>query len=232
MAESAEQTESSQSEEEQDQDSEDKRSDESEDRSDDQDGDSEEQEDEKDPAQELLLAHLKDLHALEEEEETQFEGARDLAQDLQDDELVQLFEERIERSRGHGETLEERLEAHGEAPEAIKGLTMQAAAKVGLRYLDEKNPDTPVKLAMHLFCFANLQVSGYEFLKRFAEAAGDDETAQEAEKIAGEERETAEKLCGCFDRLVELISEFEGDDDDEDEDEDGDDQETESEDES
>jgi ferritin-like metal-binding protein YciE len=191
---------------------------ESEERSDDQDGDSEEQEEKEDPTEQLLLAHLMDCHALEEEATRMYEGARDL---LDDDELVQLFEGHIEETREHEQAVRERIEAHDEEPEAIKDLTMSAAASVGLRYLNEKRRDTPVKLAMHLFCFENVEVGAYEFLIRFAQAAGDEETAQAAEKILGQEREMVEKLRGSFDQMVDLLSEFEGEDEDESEDEEG-----------
>jgi ferritin-like metal-binding protein YciE len=95
---------------------------------------------------------------------------------------------------------------------------MQAGAGVGLRYLGEEPADTPVKLAMHMFCLENLEVATYEILKRIAEAAGDDDTAQAAEKILGEEREMVDKLCDSFDTVVDLLGEYGGKDEDEDDD--------------
>jgi ferritin-like metal-binding protein YciE len=230
MPESAQQTESGHSEEdEQAQDSEEQQS---EGRSEDEGGeseekdegeDSEEKDEDKDPAEELLLSHLMEVHSLEEQGSKQLEGAIDLTEG---DELEQVFQDHLEETREHEQVIRDRIEARDTKPSAIKDLTMQAASGVGLRYLGDHPADTPVKLAMHMFCFENLEIAAYEFLIRFAQAAGDDETAQAAEKILGEERDMAEKLCGSFDRVVELLGEYGGDeaeDEDEDEDSDGED---------
>jgi ferritin-like metal-binding protein YciE len=214
MAESAQETESGQSEDEQTKDSEERRSEESDERSDDQGDESEEQEEEKDPAEQLLLAHMKDSHALEEEGTKVLEGAIDLSKD---DELEQLFKEQLEQTREHEDIVLQRLQAHDDDPEAIKDLQMQAAGSVGMRYLNEENPDTPVKLAMHLYCFQNLKVSAYEFLQRFADAAGDSDTAQAAQQMLENERGMIEKLRESFDGFVDLLGEYRGKEDEDEE---------------
>jgi ferritin-like metal-binding protein YciE len=186
---------------------------ESEERSDDEDSG-----DEKDSVEELLLDFLMEVHSLEEQGSKQLEGAIDLTEG---NDLEQLFKDHLEQTRGHEEQIRKRIEARDTKPSAIKDLTMQAGAGVGLRYLGEEPADTPVKLAMHMFCLENLEVATYEILKRIAEAAGDDDTAQAAEKILGEEREMVDKLCDSFDTVVELLGEYGGKDEDEDEDDDG-----------
>jgi ferritin-like metal-binding protein YciE len=207
MAESAQETESS----DEDRDSQEK------------DDDSQEKDEDKDPLEELLLDHLMEVHSLEEQGSKQLEGAIDLTEG---DELEQLFKDHLEQTREHEETIRERIEARETKPSAIKDLTMQAGAGVGLRYLGDHPADTPVKLAMHMFCLESLEIATYEFLVRFAQAAGDDETAKAAEEILGQERDMADKLCGAFDRVVELLGEYgkdeNGDEDEEDGDEDED----------
>jgi ferritin-like metal-binding protein YciE len=182
----------------------------SEERSDDEDSG-----DEKDSVEELLLDFLMEVHSLEEQGSKQLEGAIDLTEG---NDLEQLFKDHLEQTRDHEEQIRKRIEARETKPSAIKDLTMQAGAGVGLRYLDEEPADTPVKLAMHMFCLENLEVATYEILKRIAEAAGDDDTAQAAEKILGEEREMVDKLCDSFDTVVDLLGEYGGKDEDEDDD--------------
>jgi rubrerythrin len=78
---------------------------------------------------------------------------------------------------------------------------------IGLRQLAEIPPDTPVKLAMHLYAFEHLEIAAYEFLARIARESGDQETADAAERILEQEREAAEKVQSTFDRCVELLGE-------------------------
>jgi ferritin-like metal-binding protein YciE len=170
-------------------------------------------------ADELLLDHLMEVHALEEQGSKQLEGAVDLTEGS---DLEKLFKDHLDKTREHEELIRKRIEARDTKPSAIKDLTMQAASGVGLRYLDEHPTDTPVKLTMHMFCLESVEIGAYEFLKRFAQSAGDDETAQAAEKILEDEQEMLEKLHDGFDQAVELLGEYRGKDDDEDEDEDSD----------
>ena len=64
-------------------------------------------------------------------------------------------------------------------------------------------PDTPAKLVGFAFAFEHLEVAAYEQLRRVAERADDQATADLAERLAGEEREAAAKLAGHFDEAVE-----------------------------
>jgi ferritin-like metal-binding protein YciE len=169
---------------------------------------------------ELLLDHLMDVHALEEQGSKQLEGAIDLTEGT---DLEKLFKDHLDKAREHEELVRKRIEARETKPSAIKDLTMQAASGVGLRYLDDHPADTPVKLIMHMFCLASAEIAAYEFLQRFAQAAGDDETAQAAEKILEDEQEMLEKLQGGFDQAVELLGEYRGKDDDEEDNEDDED---------
>jgi ferritin-like metal-binding protein YciE len=78
---------------------------------------------------------------------------------------------------------------------------------IGLRQLAEIPPDTPVKLAMHLYSLEHLEIAAYEFLARIAREAGDQETVEAAEQILEQEREAAEQVQSGFDRCVELLGE-------------------------
>lgn len=151
-------------------------------------------------ANEQLTQHLRDVHALEEQSLRQLERAVELAED---DELQTLYKEHLEESREHEQSIKERIEAHDLEPSAVKDLTMRAGA-IGLRQLADVPPDTPIKLAMHFYAFEHLEIAAYEFLKRVARDSDDGETADLAERILEQERETAEKIGGTFDRSAEL----------------------------
>ena len=170
-------------------------------------------------AEEQLITHLKDVHAMEEQALKQLERAVELAKD---EELCNGYREHMEQSHEHEQAITDRIKDHDLEPSAVKDLTMRSGA-VGLRQLAEIPPDTPIKLAIHMYAFEHLEIAAYEFLCRLAKEAGDDETAKTAEEILEQERAEAERVCGTFDRCAEQALEHaqdEGEQDDRDEDED------------
>lgn len=152
---------------------------------------------------ETLIRHLRDVHALEEQSIKTLERAIELCPDEQ---IGETYREHLEQSHEHSQQITERIKAHDVEPSAVKDLTMRSGA-IGLRQLAEIPPDTPVKLAMHLYAFESLEISAYEFLVRIAREAGDQETADAAEKILEQERAAAEKVQSTFDQCVELLGE-------------------------
>src|SRR5437588_12100288 len=139
---------------------------------------------------EQLIRHLKDVHALEEQAVKTLERAVELSEDEQ---IVEGYREHLEQSKEHEQQIGERIKSHELEPSAVKDLTMRSGA-IGLRQLAEIPPDTPVKLAMHLYAFEHLEIAAYEFLARIARESGDQETAEAAERILEQEREAAEEV--------------------------------------
>ncbi|MBV9465097.1 MAG: DUF892 family protein [Solirubrobacterales bacterium] len=158
-----------------------------------------------DSGEERLVEHLRDAHAIEEQALKQLERAVELTND---DQIEQVYREHLEETQEHEKLVRERLEAHDHEPSAVKDLTMRSGA-IGLRQLADIAPETPVKLAMHFYAFEHLEIANYELLGRIARGAGDDETAQAAEKILEQERAAAEKVAETFDRAAELLLEAE-----------------------
>jgi ferritin-like metal-binding protein YciE len=152
---------------------------------------------------EHLIQHLQDIYALEYQAAKQIERAVQIGKEY---EIADAFEEHLEQTREHQRQLEERLEAHDCEIKAIEHLTMRSEP-LGLRLLADIAPENPAKIAMHFYALGRLEVAAYELLKRIAERAGDDETAEMAEKILEEEREAAEKVSETFDRCAELMIE-------------------------
>jgi ferritin-like metal-binding protein YciE len=63
--------------------------------------------------------------------------------------------------------------------------------------------DTPGKLATHGFSYEALEIGSYELLRRVAERAGDEETAEVARRIRDQEHAMSERLQAALDRAVD-----------------------------
>jgi ferritin-like metal-binding protein YciE len=161
--------------------------------------------DDEDNSKAHLIAHLKDVHALEIQSIRQLERA---AQILEDEDIGEGYKQHLDQTHEHEQKIKDRIEAYDLKPSAVKDLTMRAGA-IGLRQLADVHPDTPVKLAMHFYAFEHLEIATYELLARIAKAADDDETAEAAEQILEQEREAAEMVAETFDRAAEMTLERE-----------------------
>jgi ferritin-like metal-binding protein YciE len=153
---------------------------------------------------EHLIHHLQDTYALEEQAIKQLERAVAIGKEHG---LDEAYAEHLEQSYEHQRQLQERIESHDCDVSPVERLTMRSEA-LGLRQLADISPESPAKMAMHFYALANLEVAAYELLKRIAERAGDDETAEVAEKILKEEIEAVNKVEETFDRSAEAMSEM------------------------
>jgi ferritin-like metal-binding protein YciE len=63
-------------------------------------------------------------------------------------------------------------------------------------------PDTPGKLQSHSYSYEALELASYALLAHVAERAGEQEVAETAREIAGEEQAMLERLGGLFDESV------------------------------
>ncbi|MGD9736771.1 MAG: ferritin-like domain-containing protein [Solirubrobacterales bacterium] len=142
--------------------------------------------------------YLEDAHALEQQATQMLEAAPKL---IDDEELTETFRAHLEETRGHKQRVEERLEARGASPSRLKDLALRTGA-LNLGAFFGAQPDTAPKLAGFAYAFENLELAGYELLRRVAERAGDGETAAMAEAIAGEEREAAAGVAAGWERTM------------------------------
>ncbi len=146
-----------------------------------------------------LNAYLEDAHALEAQAiELLSKGAKIGGAD----ELVAAFEQHLEETREHARLIDERLQARGASPSAIKDAALRMGA-LNWGAFFASQPDTPLKLAGFAYAYEHLEVAGYELLRRVARLAGDDETEAVAERILAEERTAAEKLHNLFDIAID-----------------------------
>lgn len=153
------------------------------------------------PAEDLdhhLDHYLEDAHALEQQAAQMLAAAPKL---VDDELLIEAFRDHREETEGHKRRVEERLEARGASPSRIKDLALRAGA-LNLGAFFGAQPDTTPKLAGFAYAFENLELGGYELLRRVAERAGDEQTAAMAREVAAEEREAAAKVAATWERAM------------------------------
>jgi ferritin-like metal-binding protein YciE len=147
---------------------------------------------------EQLRKYLADAHAIEQQAITMLERAPDLSGDTP---LNHLYEDHLVETREHAELVKERLDALGGDNSSIKDAAMRMGARNWGAFFGG-HPDTPGKLAAFTYAFEHLEIGGYEQLKRVARRAGDEATAEIADRILEQERTAARRIEGMFDEAV------------------------------
>src|ERR1041384_1339474 len=147
---------------------------------------------------ERLRKYLADAHAIEEQAIALLEGGPKLAGG---ERLASIYAEHLDETRDHAEAIEARLDALGGDPSTLKDAALRLGA-LNWGAFFQGHPDTPGKLAAFARAFEHLEIGGYEQLKRVAERAGDDETAQVVERILAQEREAADRIAGAVDEAL------------------------------
>jgi ferritin-like metal-binding protein YciE len=150
--------------------------------------------------QEQLVSYLKDAHALEQMSLQMTQAASKASKDP---ELRQLFEHHHEETQEHERLIRERIEALGASTSTLKdvGARVTAMAK-GMTATVAS--DTPGRLARDGYVQEHTEIAAYELLARVAQRAGDPQTAEVAQRILANERETANKIAGTWDHAAEL----------------------------
>ncbi len=147
---------------------------------------------------EQLDKYLADAQAIEQQALQLLEAGRGL---VDDEGLAALFRAHLEETRGHEEQVTQRLEQRGADPSKLKNLALRAGG-LNLGGFFGAHPDTTAKLAGFAFAFEHLEIAAYELLSRVATKAGDEETAQMAQRILTEERAAAGNVASTWDRTM------------------------------
>jgi ferritin-like metal-binding protein YciE len=145
-----------------------------------------------------LDKYLADAHAIEAQALQMLKKAIEIGGDPQ---LSKDYEEHRAETEGHQRTIEQRLEARGAGPNAIKDAAMRLGA-INWGAFFQFQPDTPAKLAGFSYAFEHLEIGAYEQLRRIAERANDEATASAAQSILREENHAAETLWNGLDRAL------------------------------
>jgi ferritin-like metal-binding protein YciE len=149
--------------------------------------------------QEQLTKYLTDAHSIEEQALVQMRLAPRLAGTAR---IAGIFREHLVETEEHERLTRERLDARGASPSKVKDLVMQAGG-AGFALFARSQPDTPGKLVAHAYSYEHLELGAYELLARVAERAGEQDVAETARRIRGQENAMAERLAGCFDEAVD-----------------------------
>jgi ferritin-like metal-binding protein YciE len=147
---------------------------------------------------ERLRKYLADAHAIEEQAIALLERGPKLAGS---ERLASIYAEHLDETRDHAETIEARLQALGGDPSTLKDAALRLGA-LNWGAFFQAHPDTAGKLAAFAYAFEHLEIGGYEQLRRVAERAGDEETAEVVERILAQEREAADRIAGAFDEAA------------------------------
>src|SRR3954447_13819439 len=157
-------------------------------------------------ARKQLPSYLADVHALEHQAIGLLENGSKIAGTPQ---LAEIYQTHLGQTRDQQRLVEERLEAIGAKPSAVKDAALRLGA-LNWGGFFAAHPDTPGKLAVFAYAFEALEVAGYELLQRVATTAGDAATAEVARRIAGEEQAQADRIKASFDHALDASLEAVG----------------------
>jgi ferritin-like metal-binding protein YciE len=149
--------------------------------------------------QEQLDKYLADAHSIEEQALQQLRAAPEAAGDPQ---IADVFQAHLVETEGHERAVRRRLEERDSDPSSLKDLLMRVGG-AGFLLFAKSQPDTPGKLVAHAYSYEHMELAAYELLRRVAERAGDEATADTARRIRGEEAAMAQRLEEVFDRATE-----------------------------
>jgi ferritin-like metal-binding protein YciE len=153
-----------------------------------------------------LVKHIDEAYAMEQNVLRMLDG---MISTTDDPEILDALEHHRMQTQGHIDRMKARLEAHDAQPSGIKqvGGILQALAKMPL---DMVRGEKAGRNARDGFATEHMEIASYELLRRIAERAGDEETAQAANEIIAEERAMADVISDNWDKFAELSLREEG----------------------
>jgi ferritin-like metal-binding protein YciE len=149
---------------------------------------------------EKLYDYIEDAHALEQ---AAVDSVGSMIDSLHGTELQALLERQRQVSRLHAERLSHRLDTLGRdasVRKRIEGLAMTLMKSVS----DAVRTDAPGKVGRDTYLLAHAQIAAYELLRRLAEHAGDNETADIARTNLDEDRQLAAEVVEHWDSFLRL----------------------------
>jgi len=153
-----------------------------------------------------LIKHIDEAHAMEQNVLRMLDG---MISTTDDPEILDALEHHKVQTQGHADRMAERLEAHDATPSTVKqiGGVLGALAKMPL---DLVRGEKAGRNARDGYATEHLEIASYELLRRIAQKAGDEATAQAAQQIIAEEAAMAKIIEEHWDRFAELSLQEEG----------------------
>ncbi len=153
-----------------------------------------------------LVKHIDEAHAMEQNVLRMLDG---MISTTDDPEILDALEHHKLQTQRHADRMAQRLEAHGASPSATKqiGGVLGALAKMPLDFVRGEKAG---RNARDVYAAEHLEIASYELLRRVAQKAGDDETAQAAAEIIPEEAAMAKLIEAHWDTFAERSLQEEG----------------------
>jgi len=153
-----------------------------------------------------LIKHIDEAHAMEQNVLRMLDG---MISTTDDPEILDALEHHKVQTQGHADRMADRLEAHDATPSTVKqiGGVLGALAKMPL---DLVRGEKAGRNARDGYATEHLEIASYELLRRIAQKAGDEATAQAAQQIIAEEAAMAKIIEEHWDRFAELSLQEEG----------------------
>jgi ferritin-like metal-binding protein YciE len=147
-----------------------------------------------------LVKHIDEAYAMEQNVLRMLDG---MISTTDDPEIVRELEHHKMQTEGHADRMKSALDRHGATPSVVRevGGILGALAKLPL---DLVRPEKAGRNARDGYTTEHMEIAAYELLTRYAERAGDEQTANDARAIIAEEREMAATIEANWDRFVEL----------------------------
>jgi ferritin-like metal-binding protein YciE len=153
-----------------------------------------------------LVKHLDEAHALEQTVLRMLDG---LIQSASDAELIDKLEHHKLETQEHESIMRRRLEAHGAQPSVVRQAAGMIEALMKMP-LDLVRGERSGRSARDAYATEHLEIASYELLRRVAQRAGDEETAQACLDIIEQERAMAQFIDERWDVLADLSLREEG----------------------
>jgi ferritin-like metal-binding protein YciE len=141
-----------------------------------------------------LVKGLTHAHTIERQSIRLLDAA---AQFAGDDEVADLYRGLLVQARGRAVIVADRLEAYGARPADVRESSDLTPAGAGVV------PDTPIRLAETAFALESHGAAAYRMLHGIATRAGDDRTADVAQRILEQAESAAALVASTFDRAVD-----------------------------
>jgi ferritin-like metal-binding protein YciE len=153
-----------------------------------------------------LIKHIDEAHAMEQNVLRMLDG---MISTTDDPEILDALEHHKVETQHHADRMAQRLEAHDATPSTVKqiGGVLGALAKMPL---DLVRGEKAGRNARDGYATEHLEIASYELLRRIAQKAGDEETAQAAAEIIAQEAAMAKLIEEHWDRFAELSLQEEG----------------------
>jgi ferritin-like metal-binding protein YciE len=159
-----------------------------------------------DQLKEQLIKHIDEAHAMEQNVLRMLDG---MISTTDDPEILDALEHHKLQTQNHADRMEQRLEAHDATPSAVRqmGGVLGALMKMPL---DLVRGEKAGRNARDAYAAEHLEIASYELLRRIAQKAGDEATADAAQEIIAEERAMANLIEANWDKFAELSLREEG----------------------